>query len=237
MKAMILAAGRGERLRPLTDTVPKPLLCVQGKPLIEYHIGKLAAAGFREIIINHAWLGEQIEQALGDGSRFGLPIRYSAEGEALETLGGIVKALPLLGTEPFFLVSADVWTAYPFAIRTLPERSLAHLVLVDNPGHNTQGDFGFASGSVWPEASDPRAERALTYSGIGYFSPALFAGVAPGKARLAPLLRQAMQRGEISGEYFSGLWCDVGTPERLAELNRNRKGNAEPQLGTAEKRS
>lgn len=227
MKAMILAAGRGERMRPLTDVTPKPLLKIAGTALIEFHLQKLGKAGFSDVIINHAWLGQQIEDFLGDGSRYGISIRYSAEGEALETLGGIVKALPLLGEQPFLLVNGDVWTDYRFVTQTLPTQTLAHLVLVDNPSHRPQGDFGFRAPQVFATPDDARAEQALTYSGIGVFSPQLFADCKKGKAPLAPLLRNAMQRQLISGEHFRGHWFDIGTPERLRQVEQQFFSNNE----------
>lgn len=220
MRAMILAAGRGERMRPLTDHTPKSLLPVGGRPLIEWHLDKLARAGCREVVINHAWLGEQIEARLGGGERFGLSIRYSAEGEALETAGGIAKALPLLGDAPFLVVNADIFTAAEYAgllARTPPlaEGSLAHLVLVSNPEHHPRGDFALASGRV-----DDEGPSRLTFSGIGIYHPGLFAPIRAGtRAPLAPLLRAAMRGGRITGELFSGLWMDVGTPQRLAEVD------------------
>ena len=224
MKAMILAAGRGERMRPLTDHTPKPLLPVGGKALIEYHIENLVRAGIRELVINHAWLGEKIEQAVGDGSRYQARITYSAEGEALETAGGIVKALPLLGDQPFLVVNGDIFTDLDFATlpATLPSTSprhpeiLAYLVLVDNPPQHPQGDFHLQGQQVLAQG-EPR----LTYSGIGIYHPRLFAGCAPGKAPLAPLLRQAMALGQVSGSHYRGAWTDVGTPQRLAELDRS----------------
>lgn len=217
MKAMILAAGKGERMRPLTLTTPKPLVCAGGVPLIVYHLRALAKAGFREVVINHAWLGQQIEDYLGDGAQFGLDIHYSPEGEPLETGGGIFRALPLLGSEPFLVVNGDIWTDYPFA--SLPQTiyGLAHLVLVNNPQHNLQGDFALSAGAVAEEAA---GESKLTYSGIAILHPQLFAGCHPGAFKLAPLLRQAMQNGKVSGEHFFGHWIDVGTHERLAELDR-----------------
>ncbi|QGX39071.1 N-acetylmuramate alpha-1-phosphate uridylyltransferase MurU [Permianibacter aggregans] len=227
MKAMILAAGRGERMRPLTDVTPKPLLKIAGTALIEFHLHKLAKAGFSEVIINHAWLGQQLEDFLGDGSRYGIKIRYSPEGEALETLGGIVKALPLLGTEPFLLVNGDIWTDYRFVTQTLSASKLAHLVLVDNPPHRPQGDFGFRAPEVFATPDDTRAELALTYSGIGVFSPKLFSDCKPGKAPLAPLLREAMQSERISGEHFRGHWFDIGTPERLRQVEQQFFSNNE----------
>jgi MurNAc alpha-1-phosphate uridylyltransferase len=213
---MILAAGRGERMRPLTDRIPKPLLPVNGRPLIQHHIEALAAAGFRELVINHAHLGDQIEQALGDGGRWGLNIQYSPEPEgALETGGGIFKALPLLGDAPFLVVNGDISTDYDFSRLALPENSLAHLVLVANPAHNPQGDFCLDDGRV----SDGPGER-LTFSGIGIYRPELFAGCRAGAFPLAPLLKSAMAQGRVTGEYYGGRWVDVGTPERLAELER-----------------
>ena len=216
MKAMILAAGKGERMRPLTLHTPKPLLPVRGMPLIDYHLRALAAAGFEEVVINHAWLGQQIEDYLGDGARLGLRIRYSAEGEPLETGGGIFRALPLLGDAPFLVVNGDIWTDYPFARLRRPLAGLAHLVLVDNPAHHPQGDFGLTA-----EARCTAAEAAsacLTYSGIAVLHPRLFAGCQPGAFKLAPLLRSAMARAEVSGEHFTGRWVDVGTHERLAQV-------------------
>ena len=216
MKAMILAAGKGERLRPLTLHMPKPLVPVGGVPLIEYHIRALAAAGFRELVINHAWLGAQIEAYLGDGARFGVSIAYSAEGEPLETGGGIHRALPLLGAAPFLLVNGDIWTDYDFAaLRRAPE-GLAHLVLVDNPAHHPEGDFRLQDGRAAPRG----AQAGLTYSGIAVLDPALFAGCRPGAFKLAPLLLAAMAEGRVAGEHFRGRWVDVGTHERLAEVER-----------------
>ena len=217
MKAMILAAGKGERLRPLTLHTPKPLVRAGGVPLIEYHVRALAAAGFRELVINHAWLGAQIEDYLGDGARFGVEIRYSAEGEPLETGGGIFRALPLLGDAPFLVVNGDIWTDYPFAALRRPLEGLAHLVLVDNPVHHPTGDFRLADGQVVDAA--PGVD-SLTYSGIAVLAPALFAGCQPGAFKLAPLLRQAMADGRVGGERFAGRWVDVGTHERLAEVER-----------------
>ncbi|WP_339515654.1 N-acetylmuramate alpha-1-phosphate uridylyltransferase MurU [Pseudomonas sp. RL_15y_Pfl2_60] len=217
MKAMILAAGKGERMRPLTLHTPKPLVRAAGVPLIEYHINALASAGFTELVINHAWLGQQIEDYLGDGSRFGVSIRYSAEGEPLETGGGIFRALPLLGDEPFLVVNGDVFTDYSFANLQQPLSGLAHLVLVDNPAHHTQGDFSLQQGMVRDGAID---QPCLTYSGIALLSPQLFAGCEPGAFKLAPLLREAMGRGLVSGEHFSGHWIDVGTHERLADVEQ-----------------
>ncbi len=219
MKAMLLAAGRGERMRPLTDTVPKSLLRAGGKPLIVWLIESLARAGVSEFVVNHAHKGEQIESALGDGSAFGVRIRYSPEAPALETAGGIAKALPLLGPEPFIAVNADVFTDYDFSrlAGAATGSRLAHLVLVPNPGHNPNGDFALEGVQV---AND--GPQRLTFSGIGLYRPALFSGVQPGvPARLAPLLRQAISAGAVSGELHPGKWRDIGTPERLADLDRD----------------
>nr|WP_314479052.1 nucleotidyltransferase family protein [uncultured Pseudomonas sp.] len=217
MKAMILAAGKGERMRPLTLHTPKPLLPLAGRPLIEYHLMALAAAGITEVVINHAWLGQQIEDHLGDGSRYGLRIDYSPEGEPLETGGGIFKALPLLGDAPFMLINGDIWTDYDFTRLHRPLQGLAHLVLVDNPGHHGQGDFRLAGTQVVDGDATP---GTLTFSGISVLHPALFEGCNPGAFKLAPLLRQAMTRGKVSGEHFAGHWVDVGTVERLADAER-----------------
>ncbi len=216
MKAMILAAGRGERMRPLTDSTPKPLLRVAGRPLIEHHIAALREAGFRDLVINHAWLGEQIVAQLGDGSRLGVRIAYSAEPEgALETGGGIRQALPLLDGDAFLVVNGDIWTDFPYARLKQAPRGLAHLVLVDNPPHHPGGDFSLAHGRV----SDGGGQ-ALTFSGIGVYRPELFASHAPGRFALAPLLRAAMHDGQVSGEHYRGGWTDVGTPQRLEALER-----------------
>ena len=221
MIAMILAAGRGERMRPLTDHTPKPLLAVAGKALIVWHIENLVRAGLRDLVINHAHLGAQIETALGDGSRFGAHIRYSSEGKALETAGGIAYALPLLGDEPFAVINSDIWCDYDFA--RLHERAAglkasgdtAHLVLVDNPAHHPNGDFGLRQQRV------ADSMPMLTFSGIGIYQPALFNGIPRGNiAPLAPLLRAQISLGKVSGEHHRGLWVDVGTPERLGELDR-----------------
>ncbi|ADE10289.1 Nucleotidyl transferase [Sideroxydans lithotrophicus ES-1] len=223
---MILAAGRGERMRPLTDRIPKPLLQAGGKPLIVWHIERLVRAGITDLVINHAHLGAQIEQALGDGNRFGATIRYSDEGTALETAGGIAYALPLLGDEPFAVVNGDIYCDYDFT--HLPARvaalvnsgDMAHLVLVDNPEHNLKGDFLLHDDRVISSALSPQ-HSALTFSGIGLYQPALFAHIARGtKAPLAPLLREQIALGKVSGEYHDGMWVDVGTPQRLEELDK-----------------
>ena len=221
---MILAAGRGERMRPLTDTTPKPLLLAGDKPLIVWHLERLAASGFREIVINHAHLGEQIEATLGDGNRFGLALHYSPEPPgALETAGGIARALPLLGNQPFLVVNGDIWCDWDFSLARQRASTLtqghAHLVFVDNPPQHADGDFGldgrtvrFASDAVGP---------TLTYAGTGIFTPDFFTGVPAGSImKLRPLLDTAIANGWVSGEHHRGKWVDVGTPERLAELDR-----------------
>ncbi len=222
-RALLLSAGRGERLRPLTDEVPKPLLEVGGSTLIERHLVRLADAGITDVVINLAWLGAQIAQRLGSGARYGVSITYSDEGEALETAGGIVHARAFLGDAPFAVVNADVWTDYPFARLALPEGKRAHLVLVSNPEHNPDGDFVLVDGAVQNPGESRRegAAPTCTFSGIAVYSPALFADLVPGKRPLAPVLRAACDRGEVSGELFDGTWCDVGTPERLAQLRED----------------
>jgi MurNAc alpha-1-phosphate uridylyltransferase len=216
MKAMILAAGRGERMRPLTDTTPKSLLPAGGKALIEHTLAALAAAGFGEIVINHAHLGRQIEDRLGDGHRYGVRIHWSREPEgALETGGGIFQALPWLDAGPFLVVNGDIWTDFPFASLRRGIPGLAHLVLVDNPPHHPHGDFGLHGDRVMAEGS-PR----LTFSGIGVYRRELFAGCLPGKFPLVPLLRAAMAENRVSGEHYRGAWFDIGTPARLAELDK-----------------
>ena len=221
MKAMILAAGRGERLRPLTDSTPKPLLKVNGKHLIEYHLNHLAQAGFEEVIINVAWLGQQIIDVLGDGKKYQLRLIYSNEhNQVLETGGGIFNALPLLGERPFLVVNADVWTSYPFAqLYNFTLKDKAHLVLVENPKHHKQGDFGLRNGRLIE--SD---QTLLTYSGIGVYSAEFFAGVQAGKFPLAPMLREYIAEGKITGERFEGDWQDIGTPQRLNDLDVMLRG-------------
>ncbi|BFT59912.1 N-acetylmuramate alpha-1-phosphate uridylyltransferase MurU [Pseudomonas moorei] len=214
MKAMILAAGKGERMRPLTLTTPKPLIRAGGVPLIEYHLRALASAGFTEIVINHAWLGQQIEDYLGDGSRYGVHIQYSPEGEPLETGGGIFRALPLLGDEAFVVVNGDIWTDYDFSVLHQPIAGLAHLVLANNPDHHPAGDFQLIDGQVRDAQPDV---ATLTYSGIAVLHPQLFEGCSAGAFKLAPLLRTAMANGQVSGERLNGQWVDVGTHERLAQ--------------------
>ncbi|MGD8926734.1 MAG: nucleotidyltransferase family protein [Thioalkalispiraceae bacterium] len=218
MKAMILAAGRGERMRPLTDTTPKPLLKVADKALIEYHLENLARAGINEVVINHAWLGEKLTESIGNGERYQLAITYSDEGKtALETAGGIVKALPLLGNEPFVVVNADIWTDFDYRKLMPPTRKI-HLVLVDNPEHNPRGDFALdADGLVHNQAS--AETESLTYSGIGVYSPEIFTKLKAGVQPLAPILREAIASHQVSGEHYRGQWWDVGTPARLQELD------------------
>jgi MurNAc alpha-1-phosphate uridylyltransferase len=213
--AMILAAGRGERMRPLTDHTPKPLLEIGGRALIEYHLAALAAAGIERVVINLAHLGGQIRARLGDGAAYRLQIAYSIEPDgALETAGGVVNALPLLGREPFLLINGDIFTDYPFA-NLQPPTGLARLVLVDNPPHHREGDFLLRSGRL----IDGEGQR-LTYSGIGCYRPELFDGLPAGSAPLAPLLRLAIGRGEVEGEHYRGEWHDIGTPERLELVRR-----------------
>ncbi|MDP2821687.1 MAG: nucleotidyltransferase family protein [Sulfuritalea sp.] len=226
MKAMILAAGRGERMRPLTDHTPKPLLPVGGKPLIVWHLERLAAAGLHEVVINHAHLGAQIEAALGDGARWGLSIRYSAEPEgALETAGGIANALPLLGNdEPLLVINGDIHCDWDLAraVNVLTPGDLAHLVLVPNPPQHPQGDFSLMGREVGADikATAGRGAQVCTFSGIGIYRPQLFANIQRGQpAKLAPLLRAAMAARKVSGELHSGRWVDVGTPQRLVELD------------------
>ncbi len=223
MKSMILAAGRGERMRPLTDRVPKPLLSVGGKPLIEWHVERLAKAGFDTLVINHAHLGKMIESFLGDGRRYGVDIYYSPETEALETAGGIANALPHLGSEPFAVVNADIFCDYDFhqvaerikAMRQRIDMHQAHLVMVDNPPHHPGGDFSLADGRL-----SHAGPQMLTFSGIGVYQPELFRGIPAGsKCKLIDPLRFAMTQGKLGGEYFGGRWVDVGTPERLKQLD------------------
>ncbi|MDO9392649.1 MAG: nucleotidyltransferase family protein [Methylotenera sp.] len=216
MKAMILAAGRGERMRPLTDHTPKPLLKVGGKPLIVWHLERLAKAGFKEVVINHAYLGGLIEAALGDGSQWGLTIQYSPEKIALETAGGIANALPLLGDEPFLVVNGDTFTEMDFAQLKLNPNNLAHLVLVDNPPQHPQGDFAIQDGMLKNEGT-----QKLTFSGVGVYHPDLFAGIVQGEPeKLAPLLRWAISEGKATAEHYEGVWHDIGTPGRLISLEK-----------------
>ncbi len=235
MKAMILAAGEGRRMLPLTQDLPKPLLKIAGKPMIQYQIENLAKHGITEIIINHAYLGEKIEQVLGSGEQFDVHIQYSREGEPLETAGGIIKALPLLkehqanasraNPESFIVVNADVWTDYPFGeLKALSgEDCLAHLVMINNPDHHLKGDFQLSKQGllkdILGEEQWDSTSSTLTFSGISVFHMNFFAGLGPGYRALVPLLKQAMNEGKISGEHYSGLWADIGTPERLNNLN------------------
>jgi MurNAc alpha-1-phosphate uridylyltransferase len=215
MKAMLLAAGRGERMRPLTDVTPKPLLPVAGKPLIAWHLLKLASAGVSDVVINLSWLGEQIAAALGDGSEQGVRIHYSREPwPALETGGGIRQALPLLGDEPFLLVNGDVYTDVDFSALRLVPGDLAQLVLVPNPPHHPEGDFHFSDGRI-----TGRGGERLTYSGIAMLHPALLAASEPGRFPLLPWLLKALEADRLGGQRHEGLWIDVGTPERLADLD------------------
>ncbi|VAW46640.1 Nucleotidyl transferase possibly involved in threonylcarbamoyladenosine formation [hydrothermal vent metagenome] len=217
IKAMILAAGRGNRLRPLTDTLPKPLIPVCGKPLIEYHIEALAEAGVMDIVINHAWLGERLEAELGSGARWGVTLHYSPEPEGgLETAGGIIQALPLLGDSPFLVVNGDVYCDIQFKtlLQTAQQMAsdssrLAHLVLVPSPNHNQTGDFGLNA------QQQVMVEGAFTFSGVSVLHPALFNGQPEGVSKLAPVLRKAMQKQRVTGEIYSGIWSDVGTVKRL----------------------
>ena len=222
-RAIILAAGRGERLRPLTDRTPKPLLRVGGRPLIEWQIERLARGGFRDLVINHAHLGAQIEETLGNGQRFGVRIRYSPESPALETAGGIVQAMPLLDAQPFVVVSGDIHTDFDFAslapridaIARDPEANAAHLVLVDNPPWHSRGDMGLAAGRI------TRSAPALTSANIAVFHPRIFLGLGAGTwLKLFPWLYQFVEAGLVTGEHFRGAWDNVGTAEQLAALDQ-----------------
>jgi len=221
MKVMILAAGRGERMRPLTDHTPKPLLKAGGKPLIVWHLERLAKAGFKEVVINHAHFGEQIEKVLGDGSQLNLHIQYSPEKTALETAGGIANALPLLGSEPFLVVNGDTFIEIDFSglKHALRPNIHAHLVLVNNPPQHPNGDFAIEDG-VLKNTGTPM----LTFSGVGVYHPALFANITRGEpSRLAPLLRQAISDNQATAEFYQGVWHDIGTPERLNMLDSELK--------------
>ncbi|MDP5070100.1 MAG: nucleotidyltransferase family protein [Congregibacter sp.] len=215
---MLLAAGKGERMRPLTLKTPKPMLVVAGKPLIEHHIEKLVTAGIRNIVINVSWLGQQIVDYCGDGSRWKCVIQYSREEQPLETAGGIIQALPMLGSEPFLLANADIWT--DFALENLLQRPLgpgeACLVLVDNPVHHPRGDFSLHDDRVAVASTD-----TLTYAGLGLYDPFVFHGYAPGKRALLPLLERAIAQGRLFAQHHRGRWTDVGTPERLQQLERD----------------
>ncbi|QQS53883.1 MAG: nucleotidyltransferase family protein [Candidatus Competibacteraceae bacterium] len=226
MKAMILAAGRGERMRPLTDHTPKPLLPIAGRPLVVHQLTALRAAGITELVINTGHLGAQLAAALGDGGAWGLRIVYSPEPpDALETGGGILRALPLLGPQPFLVVNGDLWTDYPFACLPAATVGLAHLVLVDNPPHHPGGDFALRVNGQVEEVGAAR----LTFSGISVLRPELFAGCAPGRFPLGPLLRWAMAEGQVTGEHYRGGWRDIGTPQRLAELDCELRRRKEQQ--------
>ena len=216
MKAMILAAGRGERLRPLTDSCPKPLLSIAGKSIIERMIVSLVENGFTELIINLSWKADLIRQTLGDGKQFGASLSYSDEGsEALETAGGILKALPFFEDQPFLVVNGDVYTDYPYATLLGQLVDHAHLVLVANPQHHSQGDFGLAGNQVVGQA-----EQMLTFSGIGVYHRRLFERVLPGRQPLGPLLRASIAHGKVTGEYYPGAWMDIGTVQRYQAVNR-----------------
>ena len=220
MRAMVLAAGRGERMRPVTDTLPKPLVSVGGRPLIAWHLAALARAGIREVVINLSWLGEKLRAALGDGASFGLAITYSDEGPVpCETGGGILRALPLLGDGPFLVINGDVWTDMDFGALALEPQALAHLMLIPNPAHHPRGDFGLEDGWV----TEGAAER-FTYSGVGVYRPQFFAGCEAGRFPLLPLLNRAIAARRLRGELFRGEWCDVGTPQRLASLDARLRG-------------
>ena len=227
MRAMILAAGRGERMRPLTDKMPKSMLEVSGKPLIQHHVEDLVQAGIVDIVINHALFGEQIETYLNDGKSLGASISYSEEGDhPLETAGGIIKALPLLGDQPFVTVNADIWTDFPFqallhecdSLSGVLANNLAHLVLVDNPVHNPNGDFALSDGKVLNQG-----EPMLTFSGISIFNPEFFKDCPSGSKPLAPILRQASSQGRVTGSHYQGRWQDIGTPERLSDLRQSQE--------------
>lgn len=219
MRAMILAAGRGQRLRPLTDATPKALIEVHAKPLVVHAIERLRAAGVTDVVINLGWLGAKIRHALGDGARFGVTIRYSDEdGKTLETAGGIMNALALLGREPFWVVAADVLCDFAFADPGLAPNDLAHFVLVDNSGYG-DGDFALAAGRVREVAG-----KSLTYAGVGLYRPEFFAGERAERKPLRPLMQRAVRAGRVSGAHYRGLWVDVGTPARLAAARKHRSG-------------
>lgn len=227
MRAMILAAGRGERMRPLTDHTPKPLLSVGGKPLIQWHIERLVNSGIVDIVINHAWLGEKIEAALGDGRALGAHLHYSAESIALETAGGIANALPLLGDQPFLVINGDVWCDWPIDTAQSHAHQMqalgctAWLLLVDNPPHHPEGDFYLSTSThVMLEGSSSQ-QKKLTFAGVGIYSPSLFQALPRQQpAPLAPLLRKAMSDHHVIGTHYNGRWVDVGTPQRLADLDQ-----------------
>ncbi len=222
MKAMVLAAGRGERMSPLTDELPKPLLEVGGKPLLEWHVEKLVAAGFSHLVVNVCYFAHLIEAFLGDGSRWGCEIRYSREEEPLETAGGILHALPLLGVEPFALLNGDIWTDYDLQNLhqvDLPAQGLAHLILVDNPPQHRRGDFHLDDEGVVVAWQRERSPDTLTYAGMGVYHPDLFAETAPGRLPLLSVFERYIPQGLISGQHYRGEWQDVGTPQRLQALD------------------
>lgn len=227
--AMVLAAGRGERMRPLTDDVPKPLLEVGGLPLIGWHLRAIARAGLERVVINLGWLGDQIRGTIGDGSTYGLHVTYTEEGyPPLDTGGGIFNALPLLGARPFLVINGDVWCDIDLAALHCPADSLAHLVLVPNPDHNADGDFCLEDHLV-----RGHGRGAVTFSGIGIYRAALFAGCRPGRFALAPVLGRAITSGRVTGELFTGSWMDVGDPERLARLRRILRDRSRSRPGQA----
>lgn len=220
MNAMILAAGRGERMRPLTDHCPKPLLTVAGRTLLDWHLSRLAAGGFERVVINTAWLGDRIRDHIDRHAPSGLDIQLSEEGgHALETAGGIVRALPLLGPDPFMVINGDVWSDLDLAMLPVQPEGLGHLVLVDNPDHHPDGDFHFDGHALSPDGDG----RRYTFAGIACYRPELFAGVGAGVAPLAPILRRACERRQLTGHHHPGEWCDVGTPARLAALDARLK--------------
>jgi MurNAc alpha-1-phosphate uridylyltransferase len=220
MKAMLLAAGRGERMRPITDSTPKPLVRVGGRPLIAWHLAALARAGIREVIINLSWLAGQMREALGDGRAYGVSITYSDEGPVpLETGGGIFRAVPQLGPGPFLVVNADIWTDIDFRHLALEESAHARLCLIPNPAHHPRGDFGLEGDLVVNREHD-----RYTYTGVGLYRPEFFHGCAAGRFPLLPLLNRAIDARLVRGQVHRGEWCDVGTPERLAALDARVRG-------------
>jgi MurNAc alpha-1-phosphate uridylyltransferase len=221
MKAMLLAAGRGERMRPLTDNVPKPLLQAGNRTLIEHQLARLQTAGIRDVVINLAYRGQQIRDYLGDGNRYGLHIRYSDEGDdPQETAGAIIRALPLLGAQPFIVINSDIWIDYPLTQLPAKLSGAAHLVMVDNPDHHSKGDFALSGGRLALQGA-----AKLTYSGLGVYSAELFHGFAAGKRPLREVLHPAIAAGKVSGEHYRGVWLDIGTPERLESLRRLLSGS------------
>ena len=216
MKAMVLAAGRGERLRPLTDTTPKSLVTVHGETLLERHLATISAAGIRTVVINLGWLGSKIVDHIGSGAQFGLHVVYSDEGSnVLETGGGICRALPLLGPDPFLVVNADIFTDMPVPDVALQDDEMGHLVLVPSPNYRAGGDFDIENGKIVNAET-----QSLTFSGVAVYRPELFSGCEPGRFSVVPMLRQAAESGLLQGSVYRGQWADIGTPERLATLNR-----------------